>query len=443
MGEIHSMTVAVGRGSDITVVREIPALHSLGILYGVFTLYLGFAFGVDEYKIMGLAPYGNARRYYDQVAALVHLRDDGTYTIPVLAENRTTIEKETHRGVLRALEARFGPAREPGAPLTQHHQDVAAALQAALQACQLHVLRHFRKETGMEHLCLAGGVALNCSVNGAINRSRLFKRTFIQPAAGDDGAAVGAALYVHRLHAGGRPAGRMAMPLWGPEFSASDVDAALAGREGCAVTRPAGFDAVCREVAGRLDQGQVVGWFQGRMEYGPRALGARSILADPRDPAMRDKINALVKKREAFRPFAPIVTEEAATKFFDIRNGDEDTYAHMLFVAQVRAQFRDQLPAVTHVDGSARVQTVSRATSPRLWELLRAFEAQTGLPILLNTSFNVKGQPIVCTPAEAIDTFLLARLDLLVLGDALVSPVAGEAETAARDAALRIPIGVG
>jgi carbamoyltransferase len=444
MGEIHSMTVAVAHGTDIKVLSHIPALHSLGILYGVFTMYLGFYFGVDEYKVMGLAPYGNPRRYYDQMAELVHLHGDGTYTIPVFASNGTQLEKETHRGILQELANRFGPAREPGAEITQRHQDVAAALQAVVQNSQLHVLRHFRRETGMENLCLAGGVALNCSANGVIKRSRLFRRMFVQPAAGDDGTALGAALYVQRLQSRGFHPQRMGAPLWGPDFSPEEIQKALSARTDCLVQAVDSFSALCGQVAERLSRGQIIGLFQGRMEYGPRALGSRSILADPRDPTMRDKINALVKKREGFRPFAPVVTKEAATKYFEIQEGEEDTYAHMLLVTQVRPSFRDQLPAITHVDGSARVQTVSRENYPRLWAVLRAFEEITGLPILLNTSFNVQGQPIVCTPAEALDTFLFARLDLLVLGDFLVLSKAGDgAESAHQAAAQRIAFGVG
>jgi len=444
MGEIHSMTVAVGQGKDITVLRHVPALHSLGILYGVFTMYLGFYFGVDEYKVMGLAPYGNQRKYYNQIAELVRLREDGTYTIPILASNRTQLEKETHRGILRDLADRFGPPREPGSEFTPHHKDIAAALQAVVQTTQMHVLRHFRQETGMENLCMAGGVALNCSANGIIKRSRQFKRMFIQPASGDDGVALGAALYAQRLHNPIFTPQRMSAPLWGPSFSRDVIGDILSTRKDCVARQVEGVTSLCREVAGELNEGKIVGWFQGRMEYGPRALGSRSILADPRDPSMRDKINALVKKREGFRPFAPIVSKEAASKYFEIQNGEEDIYAHMLLVTQVRAPYRDKLPAITHVDGSARVQTVAKETYPRLWELLRAFEELTGVPILLNTSFNVKGQPMICTPAEALDTFLFARLDLLVLEEFLVSAHSGGVGEADRLAASeRISVGVG
>ena len=267
---------------------------------------------------------------------------------------------------------------------------------------------------------------------------------FVQPAAGDDGSALGAALYVQRLHSPTFKPRRMTVPLWGPEYSRDEIQKALSERDDCVVQPAETYTSVCQEVARRLSQGEIIGWFQGRMEYGPRALGNRSILADPRDPAMRDRINALVKKREAFRPFAPIVTTESATKYFEIQEGAEETFAHMLLVSQVRPGFREKLPAITHVDGSARVQTVSRENYARLWELLRAFENVTGLPVLLNTSLNVKGQPIVCTPDEALDTFLFAGLDLLVLGDFLVTVKQGAAGEAAQRAAIeRIPLGVG
>jgi carbamoyltransferase len=422
MGEVHSMTVAVGQGTQITILKQIPAFHSLGILYGVFTLYLGFYMNMDEYKVMGLAPYGNPRRYFDQVMDLVSLKNDGTYIVPAFAKDSSLLEKETHDGVLRLLTERFGPPREPDSEITQHHQDVAAALQAALQACQLHVVRHFKAQTGQRRLCMAGGVALNCSLNGVLRRSQLFERMFVQPAAGDDGTALGAALFAQKLHDPGFKPRKMTVPLWGPEFSAVQIRQALDERGDCIATRADSFDDLCRQVAERLAAGEVVAWFQGRMEFGPRALGSRSILADPRHPGMRDRINSLVKKREGFRPFAPVVTSEGARRYFNIAPGDEEAFAHMLYVTHVLPACRQKLPAITHVDGSARVQTVSEEHNPRLWKLLKAFEQVTGLPIVLNTSFNVKGEPIVCTPAEALHTFRNARLDALVLGDYLVEP---------------------
>src|SRR6266568_1155636 len=230
MGEIHSMSVAIGNRHDVRIIQQIPALHSLGTLYGVFTLYLGFYMGLDEYKVMGLAPYGNPRRYYNQMQEFIKLKDDGTYIIPVFAHDQTLLDRETHAGVLKFLEEQFGPAREQESEITQHHQDIAAALQAVLQNCQLHVLRHFKQQTGQTNLCLAGGVALNCSANGVINRSRLFERMFVQPAAGDDGTALGAALYVRHQKDPGCRSGRMTVPLWGPEYSDEEIQQVLSGR---------------------------------------------------------------------------------------------------------------------------------------------------------------------------------------------------------------------
>ena len=422
MGEAHSMTVAAARRGDIEVLAQVPALHSLGILYGVVTLHLGFEFGLDEYKVMGLAPYGDPRRHFGTFMDLVKLEPDGTSAIPVLFANRTLEEKETYGGTLRRLAELLGPPRPPESALGQDHADVAAGLQAALQAALMHTLRHFRARTGLRRLCLAGGVALNCTANGVIKRSGLFRDMFVQPAAGDDGSALGAALWVRHRHRREGPPSRMGLPCWGPEFGEEAIGAALE------CTPPGGpavsfrsLDDLAREVARRLASGQIVAWFQGRMEFGPRALGCRSILADPRDAGMRDRINQLVKKREEFRPFAPAVTAEAAHRFFEIDEADVHVYAHMLVVAPVRPVYRPQLPAVTHVDGSARVQTVARADHPRFWTLLHEFGKISGMPVLLNTSFNVRGQPIVCTPREAVETFVAARLDALVIGDHLLA----------------------
>ncbi len=428
MGEVHSMTAFAGSGDDLEVIRQIPALHSLGVLYGVVTLHLGFFMGLDEYKVMGLAPYGDPRRYTDRVLELISLKPDGTYSIPILAENKTAEEKETHRGVLRALADRFGPPRDPESEITQDHKDLAAALQGAFQTAQLHLLRTLRAETGAKNLCLAGGCALNCSCNGAVRRSRLFEELFVQPASGDDGPALGAALYVSRRKEPQRgPRARMSVPLWGPEFDDAEIERALEDRTDCAATRFDSFSELAAAVADRLAHGEVVAWFQGRMEFGPRALGSRSILADPTHPEMRDKINALVKKREGFRPFAPAVAAEAAGTYFEIDPGDESTYEHMLLVTRVRSDFRDKLPAITHVDGSARAQTVFAEHSPRFAELLACVgKTSVGIPMVLNTSFNVRGQPIVCTPTEAIDTFLMAGLDALAIGDWLVVPAGPE-----------------
>ena len=429
-GEMDSLTVFAASGVELEPIATVSAFHSLGTLYGVFTLYLGFEFNSDEYKVMGLAPYGDARRYFTGMMELVHLREDGTYVIPVFGENKTLEERETHRGVLRALESRFGPARAPGAEMEQRHKDIAAALQLVLQHAQLHVLRHFRRQTGLTNLCLAGGVALNSTANGVIKRSRLFRDVFVQPAAGDDGTALGAALYVqHRESPPSQPT-RLGLPCWGPSFSTEQARCAVEMRSDCRAVHYDSFSQLCEEAVRRLAAGQIIGWFQGAMEFGPRALGHRSILADPRVPDMRTRVNMLVKLREGFRPFAPAVTEEGAPTYFDVAPGDGPTFAHMLFVMPVRPPYREALPAVTHVDGSARLQTVSRELDERFWLLLTEFERRTGVPILLNTSFNVRGQPIVCTPEEAIETFLRARLDALFIEDLLITAAPPDAPPA-------------
>ncbi len=421
MGETDSMTVAIGRADGLEVLRTTPALHSLGTLYGVVTLYLGFEFGMDEYKVMGLAPYGDRNRFAAQAGHLVRLGDRGGYAIPLLGADRDWLERETHAGALRALTELFGPLREPGAPVEQRHMDVAATVQAVLEATLLHVLRHHARETGQRRLCLAGGVALNCTANGLISRSRLFDSVFVQPASGDDGAALGAALHVHRRHSAVDVRHRMTMPYWGPRYDAADVDRALREVPGCTAHRPGSPAELVDETARLLAARKVVAWFRGRMEFGPRALGNRSILADPRDPGMRDHLNGVIKQREDFRPFAPVVREEDVHRFFEVEPGTEARYAHMLYVVRVKEPYRGALPAVTHVDGTARVQTLRRADNPVLWELLGAFGELTGVPVLLNTSFNLRGQPIVRDPETALRTYASSRLDHLVIEDRVVT----------------------
>ncbi|HMD80672.1 MAG TPA: carbamoyltransferase C-terminal domain-containing protein, partial [Anaerolineales bacterium] len=339
---------------------------------------------------------------------------------PVLFQNSTLQQKETYEGTLDHLESLFGPRRQPGSEIEQNHKDIAAALQMALQSSLMHILRHFKKETGQTNLCMAGGVALNCSANGMIRRSRLFRNIFVQPAAGDDGSALGAALYLKYHRENPDLPQKMVLPLWGPRYRNEQIVAALRKRPEIQCHPYEEFEPLAREAARRLAAGEIIGWFRNAMEFGPRALGNRSILADPRQPDMRARVNRLIKKREDFRPFAPAVTAEAASKFFDIAPGEESTFSCMLFVTQVKRNHRQQLPAVTHVDGSARVQTVSAKDHPQFWTLLNEFGKLTGYPILLNTSFNVKGQPIVCNPDEAIETFLAANLDALVIENYIV-----------------------
>lgn len=423
MGEVDSMTMLTAGPSGMKVIATVPAMHSLGMLYSVFTMYTGFEMNMDEYKVMGLAPFGDRRKYFNEVMSLIKLKDDGTYAIPLFAENKTIEAKETHSGVLAWLEERFGPRRAQNSDgMDERFKDLSAALQAALQQTQLHVMKHFKRETGLNNLCLAGGVALNCTANGVIKRSGVFKDIFIQPASGDDGSSLGAALYVQHEKEPNTPPKRIAPPLWGPEFTDAEIKAAVDARKSeYKIAHYDNIEDAFRDAAERLERGEILSWFQGRMEFGPRALGARSILADPRPIDMRNRVNMKIKKREGFRPFAPAVVSEKAAEYFEIKKGEEATYEHMLFVMQVRAAWRDKLHAITHIDGSARVQTVTPEGNARFYRMLQIFGERTGVPMLLNTSFNVKGQPIVCTPEEGIDTFLFAQLDALVIGNYVLS----------------------
>ncbi|MGC5016430.1 carbamoyltransferase family protein [Streptosporangium sp. DT93] len=421
MGEAESISVMSGRDGRLEVLRTYPIGASLGILYSVVTHYLGFLPGMDEYKVMGLAPYGDASRHAGAAEELARHLPGGRLLVPLLARDRSPVERETHRGSLRRLEELFGPARHPDAPLTQRHMDVAATLQRRLEESLLFVLRSALEETGggPRDLCMAGGVALNCTANGTIARSGLFERMFVQPASGDDGAALGAALWQLRRHVPAEPVA-MTMPYWGEGFGPEEIAGALAVLGPEHEVRELPDARLLAEVSGLIRSGAVVAWFQGRMEFGPRALGNRSILADPSAPHMREHLNAVVKQREEFRPFAPAVLDEDAREYFEIEPGQEGLFRHMLFTAQVREKYRDLLPAVTHVDGSARVQVVERDAAPRFWSLIRRFGDDWGTPMLLNTSFNLRGQPIVRTPQEAVATYARSSLDALAIGGWLV-----------------------
>jgi carbamoyltransferase len=420
MGETESTSILTGRGSQLRRVRSYPISSSLGILYSVVTHYLGFLPGMDEYKVMGLVPYGDPSRFADVAHNLTRLSAAGQLSVPVLSRDQSPTERETHRGVVNALEELFGPARHPEAPIEQRHMDVAATLQDCLERSLLHVLREAGRQLSSANLCLAGGIALNCTANGQILRSGQFEDIFVQPAAGDDGTAVGAALWQLHQHVPVTPV-RMTMPYWGDSFSDEQTAVALRalGPEH-EVVQLAG-DELTTAAAALIAAGSVVAWFQGRMEFGPRALGNRSILADPTRPGMRAHLNAVVKQREEFRPFAPAVLAEEAGKYFEITPGNERIFEHMLFVAQVRDEYRDRLPAITHVDGSARLQVVQRDSAPLFWKLISRLGGHLGMPVVLNTSFNLRGQPIVRTPDEAVATYARSALDALVLGSWLVT----------------------
>jgi carbamoyltransferase len=418
MGEAHSATVYHAHDNRIDKLQEISAKDSIGILYSIITLHLGFDFNSDEYKIMGLAPYGNPARYRHFFEQAIEPLDNGTIKIPILRMNNEREDRETYGATRRYLEEHLIPHRTPDGDTNDDHRDVAASLQECLDKVMLHICGHFGRKTGLRRLAMAGGVALNCTANGRLLQSGIFDEIYVQPAAGDDGTALGAALWRGAQNGGVRNY-RFPVPFFGPAASPADIDKAIADTGSRIETvRYATLQEACAEAAKLIKAGRVLGWYRGRMEFGPRALGHRSILADPGHPEMRDRINAMVKMREAFRPFAPAVTLEQVQDWFEVPRGFELPY--MIMTADVRSQHRAALPAITHVNGSARVQTVSRKDNCEFHTLLEAVGKTTGRQMVLNTSFNVKGQPIVNTPREAIDTFLGTGIEFLFLDNILL-----------------------
>lgn len=418
MGEVHGATVYLGADGVLRPVHRLSARNSIGILYSIVTLHLGFEFNSDEYKVMGLAPYGDARRFRGFFDEMVTLCEDGSWDIALTLQNKTRDEHENHVGARRYLAERLILPRAVDADILAEHEDVAAALQACLDRAVGHLCTHFGKQLGARRLALAGGVALNTTANAKLLASEAFEEIYVQPAAADDGAALGAALQRAAL-AGQVRNRRSPPPFYGPAPTSRDIDSAVANvADWVHVKRFPSLDATCNAAAGLIAAGEVVAWYRGRMEFGPRALGHRSILADPGRVDMRDRVNALVKMREGFRPFAPAVSQEQAARWFEVPHGAE--FPYMNVNAMVRAEHRQELPATTHVDGSARIQTVSQGDNPDFHCLLRAVGRSTGREVLLNTSFNVKGQPIVNTAAEAVETFMSTGIGALFLGDILI-----------------------
>ena len=435
VGEWATTSAAMGSGKDLEVFQEINFPHSLGLLYSAFTYYTGFKVNSGEYKVMGLAPYGEPKYAKLILDNLIDLKPDGSFRLDMSYFDYCTGLTMTND----RFSALFGePARAPDKPLTDFHMDVAASIQAVLDEAVLRLTRNLAKATGAKNLCLAGGVALNCVTNGKILREGAFENIWIQPAAGDAGGAVGAALATVHLYAS-RPRetkgeDTMAGALLGPSYSQFDIERRL-GKLG------ARFEVLDEErmietTAKALVCQETVGWFQGRMEFGPRSLGARSILGDPRSPTMQRNLNLKVKFRESFRPFAPAILREDVSDWFDL---DSDS-PYMLFVADVRKDrrcimlpeeltlfginklnmTRSEIPTVTHVDYSARIQTVHASTNPLFHRLLRRYKKLTGCPVLVNTSFNVDGEPIVCTPEDAFRCFMGNGLDLLIVGNCIL-----------------------
>jgi carbamoyltransferase len=417
MGEAHGASIYSASGGTLEPIHRISAADSIGIFYSLITLHLGFDFNSDEYKIMGLAPYGDPERFRAFFDDAVRFTDDGGWSIAALKLGERE-ERENHLAARRYLSERLIAAREPESEITAEHEDVAAGLQACLDRAIQHTCAHFGRRLSTKRLALAGGVALNTTANGKLLASGAFDEIYVQPAAADDGSALGAALYRASL-AGEVVNRRSPTPFYGPAHSGESIESALGEYDDrVEAARLGSLDEVCERAAQLIAAGEVIAWYRGRMEFGPRALGHRSILADPGRADMRDRVNALVKMRESFRPFAPAVALEEVDRWFDAPPGTELPY--MTINLDVRPEHRAGLPAITHVDGSARVQTVSEQDNGEFHALLDAVGAHTRRRMLLNTSFNVKGQAIVNTPAEALDTFLGTGIEALFLEDFLV-----------------------
>jgi carbamoyltransferase len=438
VGEWATTSLAHGCGNRLEVRREIHFPHSLGLLYSAFTYYIGFKVNSGEYKVMGLAPYGTPKYAQRILEHLMDLKADGTFRLDLDYFNYCTGLTMTNG---RFDELFGGPPRNPETPLTQREMDLAASIQVVTEEVVLRLTRSIAAETGAQNLCLAGGVALNCVANGKVLRDGRFKNLWIQPAAGDAGGALGAALYACHAYKGQArtesdgTTDRMKGSYLGPSFAQEECEAQL--RDAGASFRVLDDVAMIEACARDLSEGKAVGWFQGRMEFGPRALGARSILGDARSPTMQSILNLKVKHRESFRPFAPSVLRERVADWFEL---DYDS-PYMLLVADVvtqrrkemtaeqRALFgiqklnvaRSQIPAVTHVDYSARIQTVHADTNPRYHALIVEFERLTGCPVIVNTSFNVRGEPIVCTPRDAFRCFMGTKMDVLAVGNCYLS----------------------
>ncbi len=418
IGEKQSASVYCGCYGELRKLAGMSVLDSIGILYSLVTFHLGFDFNSDECKIMGLAPYGDPNRFRRFFEAEVRLLADGTVRIPLLRLNDTCAQREFYAGTRQYLTHHLIPARHPGEEITDVHRDVAAGLQQCLDKVMLHICGHFAHATGLRRLALAGRVALNCTANGQLNRAGIFDEIYVQPATGDEGAALGAALFWAAKTAE-VPGCRLPTPFLGPSYSRDEIENALAECGDRIDIYPyQSLSETCPAAARAIADGLAVAWYRGRMEFGPRALGNRSIVGHPGRPDMRERINAMVKKQTAFRPFAAAVSIEQVHLWFDVPVGTELPY--MITEVNVCKESREQLPAVTHVDGSARVQTVSAWDNPAFHALLEAVGQVTGKKMVLTTNFSVNGQPIVNTPREAIETFLATEIDCLFLEDFLV-----------------------
>lgn len=401
MGEMEGVSIFRGHDQKLELLHQIPFSSSIGILYSLITFHLGFDFNADEYKTMGLAPYGDASKYLKQLESWCTWNDACGPVLKFIQPENDNRGRETYQNTLEFLSETFFPPRNPETEVEQHHKDLAAALQSFTNTFMTGLTQLWMEKTGSHKLCLAGGVALNCVANYHISKLNGLQDVFIQPAAGDDGTALGAALHLASSH---HTIAKMGMPFWGPGTSTRDIKNIATQAKEVRVVEHGHLKDAAKACAKRLAEGKVLAIYQGDMEFGPRALGHRSILADPRVADMRDRVNAMVKMREAFRPFAPAVMAEHIDMCFDTEK--QKNFPYMLFTLPVKEKYRTELPAITHVDGSARVQTVHAENNPFFHAILDEFYQLTGMPMLLNTSFNVKGQVIVHTARQAYDTFI-------------------------------------
>ncbi|MCP4133195.1 MAG: carbamoyltransferase [bacterium] len=416
VGEWSTTSYGIGANNNIQVRADISFPHSAGLLYSAFTYYTGFRVNSGEYKVMGLAPYGEAKYKDIILKELIDLKEDGSFKLNTNYFNFISGLTMTNRKFNRLF---GGPRRKPESQITQKDMDVARSIQEVTEEIFLRMGRHIRKETKLKNLCLAGGVALNCVANGKLLREGIFDNIWVQPAAGDAGGALGAALftwyqYLENKRTANGTAGSMKGSYLGPEYSTKEIEKYL-NENNIPYSKP-GQKSLAGTVARLLAQGNIVGWFQGRMEFGPRALGARSILGDARNPEMQQRLNLKIKFRESFRPFAPSVLAERAADYFVLNR--ESPYMNL--TAPVKKERQRVIPAVTHVDYSARVQTVHKETNKLYHELLSQFDKKYGCPVIVNTSFNVRGEPIVCTPEDAYRCFMHTGMDYLCIGDFLV-----------------------
>ncbi len=428
-GDFVSTMIGTGRGNRIKVIDQINYPHSLGIFYTAVTQYLGFTNYGDEFKVMGLAALGQPK-YVDRLAELVKLERNGRFSLnlkyfrhhhPRGVEMTWNNEKPSIGKVYsEEFVKKWDPARKYEDPLTQRHMDLASSLQAMYEKAFFNLLDRLYAETKLTNLCIAGGCALNSVANGKIFDQTKFKEVYIQSAAGDAGGAIGAAYYVYNQTLDNPRKFVMTNSYWGPAFNNEQIgrvlDAYKEKLEDCRIEQALGEDDLIKKAVQQLQAGKVIGWFQGKMEWGPRALGNRSIICDPRRAEMKDILNARIKKREAFRPFAPSILLEATGDYFEKDYPDP----FMLKVYPIKQEKRKLIPAVTHIDGTGRLQTVSREENPLYWKLIKGFEAATGIPVILNTSFN-ENEPVVCRPEEALECFLRTKMDVLVLGHYLIA----------------------